>query len=100
MKKLSIFAAVISVASPALAGPFSQDTVFGNVSPVSEFALSEVRGTAAPVERLTRTTLRTAADRLSRDDSLFTGAIARIQMDVWWGSVGSEMIANAVRADR
>jgi hypothetical protein len=29
----------------------------------------------------------------------FTTANGRVQMDVWWGTIGSQLIAEAVRAN-
>jgi len=47
---------------------------------------------------LTRGKLTVLADRQSRDDFLATSGIARIEMDVWWGTTGAELIAQNVRA--
>lgn len=78
-------------ASPLPAGaPFA-------AAPVSEQTLGAITGTGAPYTPLSRSNLTALADNQSRNDFRFIGSTGGLQMEVWWGSIGSELIANAVR---
>ncbi|RYF19555.1 MAG: hypothetical protein EOO77_09885 [Oxalobacteraceae bacterium] len=86
---------VLAITDPAHASarphsPFS-------VAPVSDVALEDVRGTASPYAPLSRGTLLILADEQSQTGFRLGGAINNLQMAVWWGTIGSELIANAVR---
>lgn len=96
-----IFAAMIAVSSPAIASaapagslrPFAESTV-------SDEILGETRGSGTPFGYVSRRQVSTNASNQLQFDSRMFGTIGRIQMDVWWGSVGSQLIANAVRAQQ
>ncbi|RYD21105.1 MAG: hypothetical protein EOP89_13670 [Lysobacteraceae bacterium] len=66
---------------------------------LSEGALDNVRGTASPYAPLSQRNFAGIADVQARSDFRQYGSVARIQMDVWWGTIGSELIANAARAN-
>lgn len=92
-----IFAiAALLPASAAIAQPVPTAPPFAT-APVTDRMLDDVRGTAASYTLLTRGNLNRIADAQSRSDFRVQGSIPVLQMDNWWGSVGSELIANAVR---
>lgn len=64
---------------------------------VSDQLLSEISGTASPYAPLSRSSFADLAEVQSRGDVRLFGLIASLQMDAWWGTIGSELIANAVR---
>ena len=72
--------------------PAIRSSPFG-VMPVADRALSASYGMALP----SYDKVGASVDFASRTDFRLTGSISRIEMDVWWGTVGSELIANAVR---
>ena len=90
MYLLTIAATSLAVATPAT----NSSLPFATVA-VSDDELAKVSGTASPYASLTRRSLVTIADSQSRND--FRGTVASLQMEVWWGTIGSELIANAVR---
>lgn len=92
MYLLTIAATSLAVATPAT----NSSLPFAAVA-VSDDELAKVSGTASPYASLTRRSLVTIADSQSRNDFRGTGAVASVQMEVWWGTIGSELIANAVR---
>ena len=72
-------------------------TPFVAASVVSDQELAKLHGTASPYAMLTRGNLARLADSQSRSDFRVVGSIATLQMEAWWGTIGSELIANAVR---
>lgn len=66
-------------------------------APLSEQSLAVVTGGASPFGPLSRRQLGALADVEARTDLQFEAAIGRSQMDVWWSSAGSELIAGSVR---
>ena len=77
-------------AAPAVTAPFAGPAVPDRV-------LSEISGTASPYAPLSRGNFTRFAEMQSRDDARVFGAIAGLQMDAWWSTIGSELIANATR---
>lgn len=73
--------------------PFAQE-------PVSESLLSGARGGSGPFASLTRATAYHIVDEAARSDLRMSGSLGRIEMDVWWGAIGSELIAVNVRSSR
>lgn len=99
MIKALTFIAAIAAATPSSAKSYpALDRPFAT-APVEDLALEGTRGTANPGHLLTPFILRSTVERQSRDDLFFGASIAHTQMDVWWGTVGSQLIANAVRAE-
>lgn len=93
MYLLTIAATSLAVATPAT----NNSLPFATVA-VSDDELAKVSGTASPYASLSRQSLVAIADSQSRNDFRGTGAVANLQMEVWWGTIGSELIANAVRS--
>lgn len=85
-----------AVPATAWAQPDPIAPMFGT-RPVSDIELTSVRGTASPYAALSRRGLSNLADTQSRSDFRVTGSVATLQMEAWWGTIGSELIANAVR---
>lgn len=79
-------------AAPAAAGAPVFET-----APLSERSLASVTGGASPFGPLSRGQLAALADVQARTDQQFAAALGRNQMDVWWGSAGSELVASSVR---
>ena len=69
---------------------------FANAHALPEHALADIRGGQA--WSLTRGNLQRLAKADEVQSSQWTALNARVQMDVWWGSAGSQLIANSVRA--
>ena len=59
--------------------------------------LGNTRGGTAMFALLSVGRLRLIADANTRSDLRFFGASGQYQMDIWWGTVGSELIAQTVR---
>ena len=98
MRWLAMMMTVIAtmVAWPSGARAAETQPVFA-VAAVSDAALAEARGGQSPFRPLTAGAAYRLADADAR--SFFRGgANARIQMDVWWGSTGAELVATSVRA--
>ena len=66
-------------------------------APLGEAELSSIRGGQAPGRLTVGSALRRIDDQ-ARADLRFTGDLGRIEMDVWWGSIGGELVAQSVRA--
>ena len=64
---------------------------------LSDTALSDVSGGQAPGMLTIGSALRLIDDQ-ARADLRFTANLGRIEMDVWWGSTGGELVAQSVRA--
>ena len=90
--------AIVSViaATPALAAPAALEIPFLTPA-VSDQLLSETTGTGSPFAPLTRRNFAQFVEVQSRNDSRVFGSITVLQMDAWWGTIGSELIANSVR---
>lgn len=81
----------------AQASRFNEAPPFAS-QPVNASALSEVRGGQSPFAALTVATANRMVDDNARADLRLTGGVARIEMDWWWGQIGSQLIAENVRA--
>ena len=77
--------------------PVNGETLFA-VAPVSDETLSEMRGGQGLFSRLTVGGTARLLDDHARADLRLTGGVSRVEMDVWWGTTGSELIAQSVRA--
>lgn len=88
----------MTVPTMVTAHPANMVQAFG--TPVlPDDALSDIRGTASPYASSTHRNFAGIADVQARSDFRQYGSVARIQMDVWWGTIGSELIAKAARAN-
>lgn len=85
---------VTMVSVPASASPAAPTF---EVPAVSDQVLREISGTASPYAPLSRSNFADLAEAQSRGDVRLFGSIASLQMDAWWGTIGSELIANAIR---
>ena len=85
---LTLFALV--AAQPATAAP-----VFEASSTLSDQTLAEVRGTRT--WQLTRSSLVDLSEGHGAGYLQWIGKSGRVQMDVWWSTVGSQLIAQSVR---
>ena len=94
---LPMLAAIVAVPQAAWAERLPEPAVFA-ATPMSDAMLADERGGQSPFARLTRGGALRLADDQARADLRQTGGVARIQMDVWWGTIGSELIAESVRA--
>ena len=65
---------------------------------VSDDILSRVRGSGSPFALLTERQVTAFSEQQSQFDARVFGTIGRVQMDIWWGTEGSELIATTVRA--
>lgn len=94
-----ILASIVGLASATTASAQSESLVrpFAERS-VADDVLSRVRGSGSPFALLTERQVTAFSDQQSQFDSRVFGTVGRVQMDVWWGSEGSELIATAVRA--
>ena len=90
----AIVSAIAAV--PALAAPAAPEVPFLTPA-VSDQLLSETVGTGSPFAPLSRRNFAQFTEVQSRNDSRLFGSITALQMDAWWGTIGSELIANAVR---
>ncbi|HVF93518.1 MAG TPA: hypothetical protein VM900_04320 [Sphingomonas sp.] len=90
-------AAAIGLGSTARAEPPATLAPFAG-SPLSDADLSVIRGSGLPFAGPTRRQVVGLTDLQSQFDVRSFGTVARIQMDVWWGSEGAGLIASAVRA--
>lgn len=77
--------------------PFASASIFGS-SPVSDSVLSDLRGGQGLFSRLTVGGTARLLDDHARADLRLTGGVARVEMDVWWGTTGASLIAANVRA--
>ena len=94
------FAAMMALPQAAQAAQLDQRAtapVF-TTAPVDDAILANLRGGESPFARLTVGTATRIVDDQARADLRQTGSVSRVEMDVWWGSIGSEMIAQNVRA--
>ncbi|RYF12366.1 MAG: hypothetical protein EOO77_17545 [Oxalobacteraceae bacterium] len=71
--------------------------VFTHERPVSEELLDATRGGTSLFASLSIGRLRSMTEANARSDLRFLGASGQYQMDIWWGTVGSELIAQSVR---
>lgn len=94
----AIVGIAMTVPTMAAAQPTKMFEAFGTPA-LSDGVLGDICGTASPYAPLSRRNLAGIADVQARSDFRQYGSVARIQMDVWWGTIGSELIANAVRTD-
>ena len=85
------FSSTAQAEMPATLAPFAG-------SPLSDADLSVIRGSGLPFAGPTRRQVVGLTDLQSQFDVRSFGSVARIQMDVWWGSDGASLIASAVRA--
>lgn len=88
----AILAATVSTCGAAEPGAWFAKT------PLPDVALARVRGTSSPFAPLTSGDLLKLVDVQTHADLRQTGLVGRVQMDVWWGTIGSQLIANSVRA--
>ena len=95
-----LIAAAIAVgaASAASAQPPVAMAPFAGM-PVSDLDLAAIRGSGVPFASPTRRQVAGLADLQSQFDARMFGVVARVQMDVWWGSEGATLIAQEVRAN-
>jgi hypothetical protein len=68
---------------------------FAGYAPVSTGALQTTSGGSRSA--LTLGIVKALSQTQSHADLQNQGHIARVEMDVWWGSIGSELIATAIR---
>lgn len=90
-------AVAAAVASPAAAETTAPAPVFGGTA-IGDAALAAIRGSADYSAGMTRRQARLSADLQSRFDTHAFVTVARIEMDVWWSSEGSQLIAESVRS--
>lgn len=85
-------------AAAIIAGSGSATPVelFGT-APVGDASLAESRGMTGLSVGLTERILRSSAEIEARNAFRFGALVPAIQMDVWWGTQGSQLIAGAVR---
>ncbi len=97
-RSIILVAGLLGMASaqPALAHSGTTPGIF-SAQPVADSELGAARGAASPYAALSRGSLSRLSDAQSRSDFRVTGTISTLQMEVWWGTIGSELIANAVR---
>ena len=88
--------AALACSQAGYAQPFAEGRIFDS-EPVSEDILATARGGQSPFAPLTTGALVRLADDNTRADLRLTGGTGKIQMDVWWGIIGSELIAENVR---
>ena len=94
---LMMLVAMFAVPQVASAERMAEPAMFAAM-PMSDAALAAERGGESPFARLTRAGAVRLADDQARADLRQTGGVGRIEMDVWWGTIGSELIAESVRA--
>ena len=83
--------AMLVSAHPAVAG----EPVFAN-APITDNTLADINGAGSWY--LSRANLAGLSDSESSRYLQWSGKVARTQMDVWWGTTGSELIAQSVRS--
>ena len=71
--------------------------VFTHERPVSEELLGATRGGSALFTFLSVGQVTLMTDTNARSDLRFFGASGQYQMDIWWSTTGSELIAQSVR---
>ena len=89
----------LAVVNPTPAYAEAVEGVFARERPVTDDVLSTARGGTALFATLSQGRVAMMADTNARGDFRFYGASAQYQMDIWWGTVGSELIAETVRAN-
>ena len=93
MNRISALALIALVTcSPACAG----EPVFPDQVAVSDDALADTYGTGS--WQLTQSTMVELNNSEGTQFLQWVGRNARTQMDVWWGTTGSELVAESVRA--
>ena len=98
MSMLSILAFVSATAAQVPASVLEQSRTVGNFDQkvmLTDQQLAMIRGGIG--WSLTEGTLVQLSDTYSLAELRLSGSIGRTQMDVWWGSTGSQLIANSVR---
>ncbi|UVI38919.1 hypothetical protein [Qipengyuania spongiae] len=94
MKMPALFAAVaVLVAAPSAARDHSAP--FQVFDPVSDEELANIAGGRSWI--LTEANTEEIVDAVRVADEVSTGRVLRLEMDVWWGFQGAELIAAAVR---
>ena len=89
---IGLFGATTALAQTGnLTKPFAERSV-------SDDVLSRVRGSGSPFALLTERQVTAFSEQQSQFDARVFGTIGRVQMDIWWGTKGSELIATTVRA--
>lgn len=86
-----------TIPTEAAAESIAAQPLFGGAM-IADTALAAIRGSADYSAGLTRRQARAAADLHASFDTRTLGSVARIEMDVWWGSAGSQLVANSVRS--
>lgn len=86
---------IVMLAWPAAARAAEQP-LFAQ-GPVSDAVLADARGGQSPFASLTVGSTYRLLDADSRFQFRSVGTMARIEMDNWWGSTGSELVATSVR---
>ena len=82
---------VATTASAQSTDPFDEETK------VTDMVLANSNGKSG--ESLTRRNVATLTDNYTSPVLQLVAGNARVQMDVWWGTTGSELIASSVRAN-
>lgn len=90
--------ALTTLAMPVTAQAERLDTPFFQTTAVDDAVLAEARGGQSPFASLTVGSTARLLDAQAQADLRQTGTIGRITMDVWWGTIGAELIATSVRA--
>ncbi len=99
MKQFEIWALAAALAALAPTAASAEPTgLFGQERPVSGEILAGVRGGSAMLATMSIGRLTTMTEAYARSDSHVYGATGQYQMDIWWSTTGSEIIAENVRA--
>lgn len=100
MKNVLIFIAGSIASASIVTSPVRAEVtpdVFTHERPVSDELLGATRGGSALFASLSVGRVTSMADANARSDLRFLGSSGQYQMDIWWGTVGSELIAQTVR---
>lgn len=98
MRWLAMMTAAVAATTAVPGEAWAAETrpVFATAA-VDDATLAQARGGQSPFRTLTIGSTYRLADAEAR--SFFrAGMSARIEMDVWWGTVGAELVATSVRA--
>ncbi|WP_445192277.1 hypothetical protein ACT009_17240 [Sphingomonas sp. Tas61C01] len=99
MKHFEIWALAAALAALVPTAASAEPTgLFGQERPVSGEILAGVRGGSAMLATMSIGRLTTMTEAYARSDSHVYGATGQYQMDIWWSTTGSEIIAENVRA--
>lgn len=95
---VKLMLALTALAMPMAAQAERLDTPLFQTTAVDEAVLAEARGGQSPFATLTVGSATRLLDAQAQADLRQTGTIGRITMDVWWSSIGAELIATSARA--